>query len=74
MTEPGARPGMTSSPLVAIVIGACSVGLLAFGAWRAASGNRDWWMLGVDALLGVAGVWFAVDVFREGRRKKPDGE
>jgi hypothetical protein len=64
MTEPKAPTGLTSSPIVAVLIGFCSLGLLGFGAWRALSGNRDWWMLGLDALLGVAGVLFAVDVFR----------
>lgn len=56
---------MTANPLVAVAIGACSLGLLGFGAWRVASGNRDWWMLGVDGVLGVAGVWYAVEVFRD---------
>ena len=74
MTEPTPRTGMTSNPIVAAAIGVCSVGLLAFGAWRVASGNRDWWMLGLDGLLGVAGVWFAIDVFRDVKKPGSDSE
>ncbi|MEK7466039.1 MAG: hypothetical protein AAB074_01375 [Planctomycetota bacterium] len=68
MTEPGPRTGITSNPFVAAAIGLCSIGLLAFGGWRIASGNRDWWMLGVDGVLGCAGIWFAVEVFRDTKK------
>lgn len=70
MVKPQPKPGMSGNPLVAVVIGACSVGLLAFGAWRVAGGNRDWWMMAVDGILGASGIWYAIEVFRE-RGKRP---
>ncbi len=73
MPEPPTKPGMTANPLVALVIGACSLGLLAFGAWRVAAGNRDWWMLAVDGILGGAGVLYAIEVFRERGKGPPAG-
>lgn len=71
MSDPQAKPGLASSPVLAFLIGLCSVGLLAAGAWRVASGNRDWWVLAVDGLLGAGGVWFAIEVFLARGRRPP---